>query len=35
MIGQTIDVPICSFTVALLPHGRDNPFAFAFTLFSS
>jgi hypothetical protein len=31
MIGQTIDVLICSFIVALLPHGRDDPFTFAFT----
>jgi len=32
MIGQTIDVLICSFIVALLPHGRDDPFTFAFTV---
>ena len=31
MIGQTIDVLICSFIVALLLHGRDDPFTFVFT----
>jgi hypothetical protein len=31
MIGQTIDVLIYSFIVALLPHGRDDLFTFVFT----